>query len=96
MLGKTEGKRRSRQQRLRWSDSITDSMNINLSKLWEIVKEREAWHTAAHGVAKEPKATELSIHSFTAPRQVLPRWLSGKESAASRRHGSNLWVGKMP
>ena len=59
-------------------------MNINLSKLWEIVKEREAWHTAAHGVAKEPKATELSIHSFTAPRQVLPRWLSGKESACKQ------------
>ena len=58
MLGKIEGKRRSRQQRMRWSDSITDSMNINLSKLWEIVKEREAWHTAVHGVAKESKVIE--------------------------------------
>ena len=50
-LGKIEGKRRSRQQRLRWLDS-TDSMDINLSKVWEIVKEREAWHAAVHGVAR--------------------------------------------
>ena len=49
MLGKTEGKRRE-QQRIRWLDSITDSINVNLSKLWEIVKEREDWHAAVHGV----------------------------------------------
>ena len=44
MLGKIEGKRRSGQQRMKWLYSITDSMNINLSKLWETVKDREAWH----------------------------------------------------
>ena len=52
MLGKTEGKRRRGQQRVRWLDSITDSMDMSLSKLWEIVKNREAWHAAIHGVTK--------------------------------------------
>ena len=52
MLGKTEGKRRRGQQRMRWLDSITDSMNMSLSKFWEVVKDREAWRAAIHGVTK--------------------------------------------
>ena len=52
MLWKTEGKRKRGQQRMRWLDSITDSMDINLSRLWEIVKNREAWRAAVHRVAK--------------------------------------------
>ena len=52
MLGKIEGRRRRAQQRMRWLDDIIDSMEMNLSKLWEIVKDRKAWHIAVHGVAK--------------------------------------------
>ena len=52
MLGKIEGRRKSGRQRLRWLDDIIDSMGMSLSKLQEIVKDREAWHAAVHGVTK--------------------------------------------
>ena len=52
MLGKTEGRRRRRRQRMRWLDGITDLIDMSFSKLWEILKDREAWSAAVHGATK--------------------------------------------
>ena len=52
MLGKIEGRREMGRQRMRWLDGITDSVNMSLSKLWEMVKDRGSWHAAVHGVTK--------------------------------------------
>ena len=58
MLGKTEGRRKRGRLRMRWFDGITDSIDMNLSNLWEMVKVREAWHATIHGVAQSQ--TQLS------------------------------------
>ena len=61
ILGKIEGKRRRGQQRMRWLDAITDSMDMNLSKLCETVKDREVWHTVVHGIIKSHTISGLGL-----------------------------------
>ena len=60
MLGKIEGRRKKGCQRMRWLDSISDAMNMNLGKLREMVRDREGWHAAAHGVAKNQTTGQLN------------------------------------
>ena len=97
MLGKIEGKRRMGWQRMRWLDSITNSMDMNLSKLQEIVENREAWYATVHGVIKNQ--THLSNWTKTTPTQTqthtqsqINQWLIVLWHKLLEKNGQNNWL----